>query len=60
MLFYFNGESFIKDGKIVVDLGAGPLPIEKNIFSLCEMATKLTTWAIWDCDQTENENEALK
>ena len=59
MLFYFSGESFIKGGKIVVDLGAGPQPIEKNIFSLCERATNLTTWAIWDCDREENVAEAL-
>ena len=58
MLFYFNGENFIKGGKIVVDLGAGPQPIEKNIFSLCERATNLTTWAIWDCDRTYTEAEA--
>ena len=57
MLFYFSGESLVKGGKIVVDLGAGPQPIEKNIFSLCERATNLTTWAIWDCDRSEIETE---
>ena len=59
MLFYFSGESFLKGGKIVVDLGAGPQPIEKNIFSLCERATNLTTWAIWDCDRSEILTERI-
>ena len=55
MLFYYNGESLIKHGKIAVDMGgAGHQPIEKNIYGLCERATNLTTWAIWDCDRTEN------
>ena len=35
MLFYYNGESMIKGGNIVADLGIGLIPIEKNIQSLC-------------------------
>ena len=58
MLFYYNGESMIKDGKIAADLGGGLLPIQKNIYSLFERATNLTTWAIWDCDRIGTKVEA--
>jgi len=38
MLFYYNGESCMKNGKVEVDLGAGPFPIENRINGFCEGA----------------------
>ena len=52
MIFYYTGESCVKAGKIEVDLGAGPFPIENKIDGFCEGLTNLTTWAIWDCART--------
>ena len=55
LIFYFTGESSIKGGKIVTDLGVGPFPIEKKVDGFCQGATNLTTWAIWDCPRQHEE-----
>ena len=58
MIFYFTGESSLKGGKIVTDLGVGPFPIEKRVNGFCQGATNLTTWAIWDCPRQLEEQQS--
>ena len=53
MVCYYNGESDLAGGKICVDFGAGPFPIEKKFDAFCEGLDNLTIWVIYDCPRTE-------
>ena len=51
IIFYFTGESYVKNGKIETDLGVGPLPIENRILGFGQGLTNITIWAVWDCSR---------
>ena len=58
MVFYFNGESILEAGKIIVDLGCGPFRLENRIDAFCNGASNVTIWAVWDCSRKDKQKEA--
>ena len=49
--FFFNGESYLIDGKIAVELGDESFQLENRINSFCKGANNVTIWAVWDCSR---------
>ena len=58
VIFFFQGESYLVDGKIVAELGVGPIHLENRIDSFCKGASNVTIWAVWDCSRQIQQLEA--
>ena len=58
IVFFFNGESWIESGKVVTNMGAGPIHLENKVNSFCKGAENVTIWAVWDCSRAKKQVEA--
>ena len=58
IVLYYNGESYLIDDKITVELGCGLISLEKMFDLTCMGAAHIKRLHVWDCSRKVQQLEA--